>query len=117
MQEGLLVEGNEGRDTFRLDLDVSLDPEWVEFAGGGTSGIVIQDFNSAEDRLVVELDDFTNEVYTPFEAFLTEQSRNEYQLELRVVGDNIAAVTPPRSINRTIQTTGPITRDDIFITR
>lgn len=56
VQEGLLIEGNEGSDTFTLDLDVSVDPAWEEFDGGSNgTGIIIRDFNPEEDTLTIQI--------------------------------------------------------------
>lgn len=117
VQEGLRVEGNEGSDTFTLDLTITDDTQWEEGSNVGSTGIDILDFNPDEDSLVVDIDAALGEEESTYEARLVELSDDTgYNLVLDVVEDNLAEGVPQRYGLITIRTSGPMTLDDIVFT-
>ncbi|MEQ6201843.1 hypothetical protein ABMC88_02200 [Sulfitobacter sp. HNIBRBA2951] len=114
--EGLRVEGNDGSDTFTLDLSIVDDTNWESGSAVGSTGIDIVDFNPNEDSLVIDVEAAVGEEDSTYEARLFERSENVYGLVLAVIEDDLAEGTRPRFTNFTIRTTGQITFDDIVFT-
>lgn len=112
-QESLFVEGNEGSDTFTLDLTLVEREGREEDGGYYRTGLEITDFNPDEDHLIVDVTPEMGQEDSTYEAHLVEGSENVYLLVLTVIEDDIPEGARQRVTDFTIRTTGPVTLDDI----
>lgn len=115
MNEGLLVHGGVGSDTFILDLSINDDAEWIETNGAGNagSGIEIADFDPEEDQLLVEVSAIASEEDNTYTVELVEVSETEYTLRFDIFESDLPEGMLQRGFSLTILTTGPITLDEI----